>query len=65
MGIREYDFENPSDMNIRNVSNKVEQVIRNDDYNNFMNCLFSMFCVLYIILIAGFCTLIYVLFKTN
>lgn len=65
MGIREYDFENSSDMNIRNVSNKVEQVIRNDDYNNFMNCLFSMFCVLYIILIVGFCTLIYVLFKTN
>uniref|UniRef100_A0A6C0CX20 Uncharacterized protein n=1 Tax=viral metagenome TaxID=1070528 RepID=A0A6C0CX20_9ZZZZ len=62
MGIREYDFEDPPNMNIRNVSNKVEQIIRSDDYNEFVKCLFSMFCILYIILITGFAVLIYSLF---
>lgn len=65
MGIREYDIEDPPNMGIRQVSNKVEQVIRSDDYEYFMNRLFSMFCILYIILITGFCVLIYSIFHTN
>ena len=66
MGIREeYNIEDPYNMNIKHVSNRVEQVIRSNDYNRFVNCLFSMFCVLYIILIVGFCVLIYAIFNTN
>ena len=62
---RKYDIEDPPDMNIRQVSKRVEQVIRSDDYDNFMNCLFSMFCILCLISITGFCVLIYSILHTN
>ncbi len=66
MGAREYDFEaQPQKMNIKCVSDRVEQIISREDYNKFINCIFSMFCILYIILIVGFCALIYSIFNTN
>ena len=65
MRIRDYDIESKPNMNIRHVSERVEQVIRKDDYTSFINCLFSMFCILYMILIGGFVVLIYNLFYNN
>ena len=49
MGIREYDFEN----NVQNTNKTITKIKKEDDYNECLKIIFSLFCLLLLIIVIG------------